>query len=74
MLHGTEPSGAVIGILGGRPIHEAVVDRSGSRYEFRGAVPRLATGDVDVLALADAEWIVDGCMVYAACNRAARTR
>lgn len=58
--------GAVIGQLAGHPIHDMVIDASGSRYHFVGVAPRDGRGRFDVEALRKGEWIVQPGLVYAA--------
>mgnify|MGYP001031285818 FL=1 len=58
--------GDIIGQLAGQPIHDMVVDASGSRYHFVGVAPRDGRGRFDVEALRKGEWIVQPGLVYAA--------
>lgn len=74
VLATVEPGGAIIGTLGGQPIHDIVADPAGARYRFIGVTARRADGTYDVSGLAEDEWIVDAGLIYAADCPEARRR
>lgn len=62
--------GPVIGFLGGQKIYGWLHDRAERRFEYAGVAPRLASGNLDLLALRPGEFVYRGKLVYARYPRA----
>ena len=63
-LNGAEPAGVAIGQLGKQRIYDVVTDYFGKRYRYVGLAPRRWSGEIDVDALKDGEFILAPCLVY----------
>ncbi len=62
--------GALLGTLGGEPIHSVVVDDWGRRYDFAGVAPRRPDGAYDVRCVRPGEFIVQPGLIYRLQERA----
>jgi hypothetical protein len=58
------PTGPTIGVFGGRPIAERVVDHFGRWFTYAGVARKLRDGQFEVASLKPGEFIVEPGLIY----------